>query len=239
RELEGREGGRPVPRGGDRLVVGLQRVADERRRHEARGLLEEGDDRVLDQRRQRGGADGGERREQQAVGQPAAEPGLLRVLVVVVDGMRVAGHSGEEHEVRVGQRPGWAAETIADAEVFEEELLHQLSQNNACTASAASAWKSAVLRRALPVRPAEYQARCFLSWTRASRGGRCASIKAQWRRMMRARMSRSTGSPAKIHGAPSAPRPLITAPQPVAATRSRASACLRTSPLPVTATPTA
>src|SRR6266542_1030931 len=107
---------------GDDLVLGLDGVADERRAEEARGLLEEGHDRALDERRQRGGAHRGHRGEQQAVGETTAEASALGVLVVVVQGMRVTGEPREEHEVGVGQRLGRALEAIADREVFEVAL---------------------------------------------------------------------------------------------------------------------
>src|SRR5262249_49540607 len=105
-------------------MIRLEGVPDEGRGDEARRLLEEGDDRILDERRQRRGADRGERREQQPVGQPAPEARLLRILVVVMDRMRVARHTGKEHEVGVGQRARRATEAVAHGEVLEEELLH-------------------------------------------------------------------------------------------------------------------
>ena len=57
--------------------------------------------------------------------------------------------------------------------------------------------------------------------------------------MTAARSSRATSTPRKTHGRPSAPRPIITAAQPVAAIMAAASAWLSTSPLPVTGTRTA
>src|SRR5207244_4401399 len=93
--------------------------------------------------------------------------------------------------------------------------------------------------RARKGRPAAYQARCFLSWTSAVRSSREASISAQCRRMIRAFSSRETVRPAKIQGAPRAPRPIMTAAQPVARIMARASSWLLTSPLPVTGIPTA
>src|SRR5438128_8721226 len=57
--------------------------------------------------------------------------------------------------------------------------------------------------------------------------------------MIRAFSSRETVRPAKIQGAPRAPRPIMTAAQPVARIMARASSWLLTSPLPVTGIPTA
>src|SRR5262249_8712656 len=78
------------------LVARLDRVADEGWPEEARSLLEERDDRVLDQRRHGRRAHGGQRREQQPVGEALAEARALDVLVVVVERVRVAGEAGEE-----------------------------------------------------------------------------------------------------------------------------------------------
>src|SRR5439155_1683300 len=55
----------------------------------------------------------------------------------------------------------------------------------------------------------------------------------------RAFSSRETVGPAKIQGAPRAPRPIMTAAQPVARIMAHASSWLITSPLPVTGIPTA
>src|SRR3972149_3891704 len=45
-------------------------------------------------------------RHHQAVGHRAAEPGLLAILLVVVEGVVVPGHAGEEEEMGVGHGPG-------------------------------------------------------------------------------------------------------------------------------------
>src|SRR5205085_9598682 len=101
-----------------------------------RRLLHERDDRFFDQWREGRGADGGQRREQQSVGQTSSEARLLAVFLVVVDRMVVAGHAGEKEKVRVGQRPRRALEPIADREVFEVPLLHQSVQKISFTTRA-------------------------------------------------------------------------------------------------------
>src|SRR5436309_8375785 len=94
-----------------------------------RGLLDERDDRLFDERGERGGADGGEGREQEAVRETLAVARLLPVLVVIVDRMVVAGHAREEREVGVGQGPRRALEPVPDLEVLEIALGHQAFQN--------------------------------------------------------------------------------------------------------------
>src|SRR3989454_505715 len=222
------------------LVPRLERVAEEGGAPEARRLLDEGDDGRLDDRRERRGADGRHRAQQQAVGEPAAVARRLRVLVVVVDRVSVAGHAGEEHEVRVGERPGWALEAVAEREVVEPALGgHQSRQNTSATSAAVRATKIAGRARAANGRPSEYHARCFLSCTSAPRSGRCASTSVQWRRMIAARAPRDTSTPREIHRPPRAPRPIMTEAQPVAATIARASSTELTSPLPTTGMRTA
>src|SRR5207244_2911264 len=223
----------------DDLVLRVHGIADERRRAEAGGVLHECDDGVFDDRRERRGADGRQRREQEAVSEAPAEARPLAVLVVVVDRMGVAGHAGEEEEVRIGQGLGRALEPVADLEVLEVALGHQIPQKTSQTAAALGAPKSSSRIRAAKGRPPAYQARCFLSWTSAVRSSREASISAQCRRMIRAFSSRETVRPAKIQGAPRAPRPIMTAAQPVARIMAHASSWLLRSPLPVTGIPTA
>ena len=63
-----------------------------------------------------------------AVSEAPAEARLLAVLVVVVDRMGDAGHAGKEEEVRVGERLGRALEPVADLEVLEVALGHQIPQ---------------------------------------------------------------------------------------------------------------
>src|SRR5262249_9529156 len=150
------------------------------------------------------------------VGQPAPEARALAVFVVVVDGVGVPGHAREEQEVGVGERARRTAKAIAHREVFEIALVypallhHQRLQKISRTVAASVAAKRAGRVRAANGRPSEYQARCFLSCSRASRGGRCSSIRSAWRRMMRARSSRAASAPRKTQGAPSAARPIIT-----------------------------
>src|SRR5262249_9113088 len=150
--------------------------------------------------------------EQKAVGQPPAIARLLAVLLVVVNGVVVAGHAGEEHEVRVGEGPRRALEPIADLEILEVPLhRHQALQKISRASAESRAPKISTRRLAAPGKPLAYHARCFFSWIAAVRGGRSASISESWRRMMRTRSSRSVSAPRKIHGAPSAPRPTMTA----------------------------
>jgi len=88
--LEDQQARRPLVLQADDLVRGIDRVADEHGCAEARGLLDERDDRRFDKRGERGSADGGEGREQEAVRETLAVARLLPVLVVIVDRMVVA-----------------------------------------------------------------------------------------------------------------------------------------------------
>src|SRR5205814_7857462 len=84
---------------------------------------------------------------------------------------------GEEQEVRVRERLGRALEPIADLEILEPALrAYHSRQNSSATSAARRAEKIAGRDRAANGRPSEYHARCFLSWTRAARSGRCVSI---------------------------------------------------------------
>src|SRR5437867_13243463 len=107
--------------------------------------------------------------------------------------MRVAGHAGEEHEVRVGERLRRALEPVADREVAEPPLTgHQSRQNRSATSAGVRAAKMAGRERAANGRPSEYHARCFLSRTSAARPGTGASISAQRRRTLDAARARGT-----------------------------------------------
>jgi hypothetical protein len=56
------------------------------------------------------------------VGEAAAEPRLLRVLIVVVERMIVAGRTGEEQKVGIADRAGRSREAVADREIVQVEL---------------------------------------------------------------------------------------------------------------------
>ena len=97
----------------------IERVAAIDRLQEARGLLEEADQRIADDVREDAGAGRALDRHLQAVGQHVAMAARLAVFAVVVDRMVVAAGQLEGSEQRLGLGAGVDVELLADLEVLE------------------------------------------------------------------------------------------------------------------------
>ena len=97
----------------------VQRVPDVDGLEEARGLLEEGDERVADHVREEPGAGGGLRGDEEPVGEEVAVAMRPTVDAVVVDRVVVAGGELEGREESLGHGARGDVEALADAEVVE------------------------------------------------------------------------------------------------------------------------
>ena len=88
------------------------RIAHQRRLEKAAALLNK--NKTIQTLALRGCAQCRQCREQEPVRQRLAEMAFLGVFDVIVNGMHVAGHPGEEQEVRIGERLGGPTKGVAD-----------------------------------------------------------------------------------------------------------------------------
>src|SRR5262245_6162323 len=106
----------------DDLVLGIDRVADGDRLHEARPLLQERDHRLVESMGERRRAHGGQAHQEEAVGETEAERSLLCVLLVVVDRVIVTGQPGEEREVGVVDRARRTFPAVPEPKIVPVQL---------------------------------------------------------------------------------------------------------------------